>query len=372
MTPTRRNVLTALAVGATGLAASQVPFSQSMAQTTGFQSLHIKTREISRFKFSGGEAQQFGALLFLGGLELTNSHRNFGGYSGIVSLNQGDKLIAVSDRGHWLRATVSQSPKGKPLKLLDAQTAPMLDDTGKRLKRGSTADTESLSIGGTAAAPRVYVSHEGKGGILSYPLNLTTGEERAKFHLVPREISSLASNKSLESIAVAPANSPLAGALITIAERSKNQSLDRPGWIIGGPTPGKFWIKRDGNFDITDAAFLPNGDLLILERLFSLSEGLAMRLRQLDGSNLRPGHLHTGKTLLTADFSYQIDNMEALSVHQNAYGETVLTLMSDDNQSILQRTLLLRFMLTDNNVHREAFQQGQGAPAPTPRSKPKA
>jgi hypothetical protein len=44
---------------------------------------------------------------------------------------------------------------------------------------------------------------------------------------------------------------------------------------------------------------------------------------------------------------YQVDNMEALGVHRTPQGETVLTLLSDDNFSALQRTLLLQFTLLD-------------------------
>jgi len=39
--------------------------------------------------------------------------------------------------------------------------------------------------------------------------------------------------------------------------------------------------------------------------------------------------------------------MEALGIHRTAQGETVLTLLSDDNFSSLQRTLLLQFTLLE-------------------------
>ena len=39
--------------------------------------------------------------------------------------------------------------------------------------------------------------------------------------------------------------------------------------------------------------------------------------------------------------------MEGLSVHRGANGETMLTLISDDNFSALQRTLLLQFVLKE-------------------------
>ena len=46
-----------------------------------------------------------------------------------------------------------------------------------------------------------------------------------------------------------------------------------------------------------------------------------------------------------ADLAYQIDNMEGIAVHRNARGETILTLVSDDNFSVIQRNLLLQFTL---------------------------
>jgi hypothetical protein len=39
--------------------------------------------------------------------------------------------------------------------------------------------------------------------------------------------------------------------------------------------------------------------------------------------------------------------MEGLSVHRAAGGEIVLTLVSDDNFSVVQRTLLLQFTLAE-------------------------
>jgi hypothetical protein len=39
--------------------------------------------------------------------------------------------------------------------------------------------------------------------------------------------------------------------------------------------------------------------------------------------------------------------MEGLSVHRTAAGDLVLTLVSDDNFSLLQRTILLQFKLVE-------------------------
>jgi hypothetical protein len=54
-----------------------------------------------------------------------------------------------------------------------------------------------------------------------------------------------------------------------------------------------------------------------------------------------------GPVLMEADLGYEIDNMEGLAVHRASNGDIVLTLVSDDNFSIIQRTILLQFTLLD-------------------------
>jgi hypothetical protein len=47
-----------------------------------------------------------------------------------------------------------------------------------------------------------------------------------------------------------------------------------------------------------------------------------------------------GEILMAADLEHEIDNMEGLAVHRSAQGETILTLISDNNfNSFLQRTV---------------------------------
>jgi hypothetical protein len=67
-------------------------------------------------------------------------------------------------------------------------------------------------------------------------------------------------------------------------------------------------------------------------------------LRRVAIADIAPGALVDGPDLLFADSLYQIDNMEGLSIHNDADG-IVLTLISDDNFSFLQRTVLLQFRL---------------------------
>jgi hypothetical protein len=122
--------------------------------------------------------------------------------------------------------------------------------------------------------------------------------------------------------------------------------------VIGAPpgggavTAAEFSVRRRDDFDISDSATLPGGDVLLLARRFSWWSGLAMRLRRIALSSIAPGALVDGTDLFSADMSSQIDNMEGLSIHTGADGAVILTLISDDNfNHFLQRTVLLQFRL---------------------------
>ena len=87
------------------------------------------------------------------------------------------------------------------------------------------------------------------------------------------------------------------------------------------------------------------GDLLLLERRYSPARGIAMRIRRIPLADIKADAVADGRSMIQADLGYQIDNMEGLGVHRNAQGETILTLISDDNFSPIQRNLLLQFAL---------------------------
>ncbi|TAN13935.1 MAG: hypothetical protein EPN45_04190, partial [Rhizobiaceae bacterium] len=116
---------------------------------------------------------------------------------------------------------------------------------------------------------------------------------------------------------------------------------------LEGPEKGVLTVARKGDFDITDGAFLPNGDLLLLERSFSFMRGLAMELRRIKADTIRPDKVANGPVLLQANMAYQIDNMEGLDVWRRADGALIVSLVSDDNQSFLQRNLYLEFRLDE-------------------------
>jgi hypothetical protein len=143
--------------------------------------------------------------------------------------------------------------------------------------------------------------------------------------------------------------SPAAGPLDAVPVAVTERSLDRDGnvfaAVLDGPRAGLFAVKRTDPWDITDGAFLPNGDLLLLERRFRLSDGMGMRIRRIDGQTIRPGAVVDGDVLIDADMSEQIDNMEGMDVVAMGPDDIRIIVVSDDNHSILQRNLMLEFRL---------------------------
>jgi hypothetical protein len=164
---------------------------------------------------------------------------------------------------------------------------------------------------------------------------------------VPPALRKLPPNKGIEGLLVVPKGLPLAGTLIALSERGLDEGGNILAWLLAGPSPGAFAIRRSDDFDISDAALLPSGDVLILERRFTWSTGIAIRIRKIALTAIKPGATVDGPAIFAADFGLQIDNMEGISVHRGADGETIVTLISDDNFSFLQRTLLLQFSYSD-------------------------
>ncbi|MEM9630202.1 MAG: esterase-like activity of phytase family protein [Pseudomonadota bacterium] len=307
------------------------------------QPVKNRTKKIETFRI-GHDDTKFGKLTFLGGLELLASDRKTGGLSGLVSLDKGNAFLAVTDNGHWVSGAIEQTETGKPLGISDVRFAPLLGDDGKTLRVRWGHDTEALTVASSGA----YVTAETYNAVYRYPWPIETGAERMIGRVaLPDDILSLPRNAGLESLAAAPDDHRYAGQLIAIAESAPSDAHDLAAYIIGPDGTERFTIKRLDRFDATDAAFLPNGDLLLMERRFNLRDLIGLRLRRFSSEALEPGAVLDGEVLLEADFDYQIDNMEALAVHQNEQGETILTLVSDNNRSILQRTIFLRFRLDD-------------------------
>lgn len=283
---------------------------------------------------------RFGDLEFRGGLALTSKYEAFGGISALHMEADGSRLLAVTDNGSWLRGRIVYE-KGKPAGIADAEMAPVLGADGKPLAARGWFDMESL----VELDGQFYIGIERVEQIVRLDVRRDGFGARGEPIAVPPDFKKFPKNKSLECLAAAPKASALAGSLIVITEESLDSAGNLHSFLINGDKVDRFTVKRSDDFDVTDCTILPPGDLLILERRFSPARGVAMRIRRVPLSALKPGALVDGKIMIEADMGYQVDNMEGIAVHRTKDGETVITLVSDDNFSVIQRNLLLQFTL---------------------------
>lgn len=302
----------------------------------------VSVRQLSGFEV-GTSAKRFGKLEFIGGMVMSAPEKLFGAISSVRFRPNGEDFVAVLDTGHWLTGRVMRDAAGALSGLADVRITPMLDMGGREPPRKMEMDAEGLAL----RDGKVIVSYEQRHRIDIYPdPGFETSKPLGRLpHLIPN--NELRHNGGMEALAVSPADSPLAGALVVVAEKSIDADGNLLAAILEGPLKGTFAVTHHPSFDVTDGAFLPNGDLLLLERRFNFAEGVGMRIRRIRGADIRSGVVVDGEILLEAGMAYQIDNMEGMDVVKGTDGSTRLIIVSDDNHSFLQRNLMLEFKLVD-------------------------
>lgn len=317
-----------------GLAALLLTSADAAAPNVA--SVGVNARVIENFRI-GSDQQRFGELEFAGGLEMTGSSRHFGALSALHVFKDQSRMLAVTDTGFWLAAQIERGEDRRPVGLSATTLWEMGNGAGK---------WETDAEGMTASGGTVYVSYERAHRIAEF----TFGEDGFPVlqHEAPPPVSlqELRMNRGFEAVTVAPDSSPLAGDLVGVSEKSLDRNRNIMAFVRKPDGSSfEFSVRRIGEFDVTDGQFLPDGELLLLERRFNVTDGVAMRLRRIKGEDIARGATVDGEILLEADLFYQIDNMEGLSITADPDGTPRLTIVSDDNHSILQRNLLLEFRL---------------------------
>lgn len=305
--------------------------------------IEITARAIKSFKI-GSDERNLGPLEFVGGLELSSSADDLGALSAFRFLTPGGSFVGVADTGFWFYGTIVRDGE-KPVGVANFRMAQMTDAKGNPVTKKWEVDAEGLAVRGDD----VYVGFERRHRIVSYRMEPgdRTVETGAVDFLVPA--NELRQNRGFEAIAFAAIDGPNQGAMVAVSEKSLDKAGDIFAAVLSGPNKGIFTVKRSDAFDITDSAFLPGGDLLLLERSFSMATGVGMRLRRIPGDLIRGGAKAVdGPILFHADMGYQIDNMEGMDVWKRADDATMISLISDDNHSILQRNLYLEFVLRED------------------------
>lgn len=257
----------------------------------------------------------------------------FGGFSGL-HLDQALNLTVISDTGRWFRAPLLLQGE-RPTGLGPVTSGLLRDGSGESLRRGRTADAEALVRRPDGSW---LVGFERWHRIRAF----TALDAPGSFFEAPPGLELAPANGGLEALAALAD-----GRLLAIAEFQADPADPalRRAWL-GGPGAWRSVGYRPApGFAATDAAGLPDGGALVLERRFALIEGgFTARLVHLPPAALRATTLE-GQPILNFPPDGPAENYEGVAVLRR--GDALwLALISDDNQNAFQRSLLLLYAWT--------------------------
>ena len=290
------------------------------------------------------DRRDLGALTYRGGLVLTSDDPAFGGLSALELSPDGTRLLALSDRGHWLVADIMHDASGAPSGLANARMAPLRDAAGAPLE-GRWADAEGLA----RRADGVYlVSFERHHRVESYSLGEDwsgIGSANATRLPPPPGAAGLPDNGSLEALAVQSGFAWVGVEYpqgITGVHTVFRYDLSAPGAEATGHR-----VQLAPGFGLVAFAELGDGQLLAVQRFWRRDVGNRIRISRItEAAILDPRNRPEAAFLGEITPAMTVDNIEAAAV-VTIDGRQRLYLLSDDNFSASQRTLLMSFDLPE-------------------------
>lgn len=289
------------------------------------------TRSI-RLDPSDPKRTNFGELTFLGGVEWRADRGDFGGFSGLL-LDPDGTITALTDKAHWFKATLVLDESDRLAGITGLEVGRLYGSDGTYLQR-PYMDSEAIARDGDG----YLIAFERAHRISRF------AELKAPEQAVPGlpDLNRLGPNRGIEAMVRFPD-----GRLVIVAEEPPSFG-DHIGWIVDDNGARAFSIVRRGGYSPTDLALGPDGEMLyLLERRYSLLGGPGMHIRRFPLDTLAPGAMVTGETLIDIGAAFAIDNMEAIAAWRGKGGATELFVLSDDNFSARQRTILLHFRVNE-------------------------
>ncbi|WP_322964655.1 esterase-like activity of phytase family protein [Sphingomonas fuzhouensis] len=289
--------------------------------------------------------RRVGALTYLGGVVLTSRMSAFGGYSSLAVA--GDHFVLLSDGGNIVRFRMGADWRPHDLRFGNLPAGPA---TG-----WMKADRDSESLAVDPRTGQAWVGFENFNQIWRYAPDFT----RAEGYVAPHDMEDWPGNGGAESLARLPD-----GRFVTISEVAEiskkawrggeaSRENSRQGVIFAGdPLKGqarRFAYRVSPHYDVADAAALPDGSLVVVERRFRLPFRFSNRIMLVPADQIAPGRVARGRLLAELDAPLIHDNFEGVAVTREA-GATILWLVSDDNQLFLQHSYLLKFRLDDHAI----------------------
>lgn len=284
----------------------------------------VKASELRRDQ-SFEAAQASGRVRFEGGWALTSDFKDFGGFSGLIIDDESKNLLAISDKGDWWQAP------------FDAQSSvPPMSGTVQRFSFGAKAakiDLDAESLIKFNGGYLVSFEHNHRLEFVS-----EIGAAPSKPLLSNIDFSGISGNGGMEAIAHLET-----GQVLAFSEKGLNGAGHLQAWLVSADNVQTLKFQPPKNFSPTDAAVMPNGDVLVLMRHFSAIDGVAIKVLVIKADDIIAGAVLTGQEVLHLTPEFTVDNMEGLDVVALDADTIRLVMISDDNFNPLQRTLLMMF-----------------------------
>jgi hypothetical protein len=283
-------------------------------------------------------ARRAGELEYRGGIALRSTDPRFGGFSGIHVSTDGGTLLAISDRGTWLRLRLRYDKDGRLAGAAQAEMGALIGEDGLPLT-GENRDAEDLAV---LPDGSMLVPFERRHRILHYPEASPPFSRPPVPFPAPEGLADAPSNGGLEALVHVGR-----GFLVGIAERMTAGGGALAAWVGRGGVWEPFGYVRKPGFRVTAAALLPAGDLLVTEHRYSAASGSVARFVRVPRNAIAPRRRIEGRELAELAPPLTTENFEGVSIRRGEGREALIYVMSDDNFNPLQRTLLMMFAVKE-------------------------
>ncbi|MGE5148188.1 MAG: esterase-like activity of phytase family protein [Candidatus Eiseniibacteriota bacterium] len=285
-----------------------------------------------------------GRLDYRGGLALSAADRRFGGFSALSLSRDGSELLALTRRGSWLKAKLRYDKDGRLIGIGEGEMGALVGTDGRPLRRTLAKAMAAIPAG-------VLVAFGDTHRLWLYPAgDPPFGHKPAAFRQPP-------------GLSDAPRNGGISaltrlndGRILTIAEKlpapGKEGAKANAAWVGGAPGWRTLSYQRTEAYLPTDAATLPpatrwEGGVVVTERSFNIVDGYSVRLALVPFDQIRPGHRMVATELARFKRPLTLDNADGIAARRGPNGETLLYVITNDNYSPVQRTLLQMFELKE-------------------------
>lgn len=278
----------------------------------------------------GGWPERIGRLIPVAGYTLHSRDPAFGGFSALAWHN--GRAILLSDGGNVvsfaLRDGEAHDARGH---VLPAGPAIGWDRSDR--------DSESLAL--DPASGTAWVGFENQNEIWRYSSDFQRAEARS----APPLMRGWVRNQGAEALVRLKD-----GRFVAFAERKPDRRSRHAVLFSGDPTHAKtkaarFHFLPPDRYDPSDAAVLPDGDLLVLTRRFQYPFSFSAKLVRVKTASLRAGAKVRGEVIATLAAPIIGENCEGLAITQEN-GATMVWIVTDNDAMPWRPSYLLKFRLT--------------------------